>query len=284
MKKKILEFSLDLIFYACGCAIYAVAVTMLISANSISPGGITGISTALTYLFGVPSGLLLLLLNLPILIIGFFKLGGFFIAKTFIVTIMASLFLDISEAVLPKLYTDKILAALFGGILMGLGLSLVILRGATTGGIDIIAKLINRKFRHFTVGRLILLMDAGVISFAAIIYQNIESALYSVLAMYASSKIMDTVLYGADKGKIIYIITSFPDDICKTINNRLNRGITRLKAVGAYTGEDKEMLMCTVRRHEVHSVYSIINEYDAGAFIVVGEAGEIIGEGFKAIS
>lgn len=275
---------LDILFYCLGCAAFSVAITVFLSANEISPGGFTGIATALHSLFGLPSGITLFVINVPVLILGFVKLGGIFVLKTAFVTGLLSVTLELSEKFLPTVETDHILAALFGGILMGTGISLVMLRGATTGGIDIIARLINRRFPHITVGRVILFVDAAVIIFASFVYGNFESALYSVVAMYASSKVMDNVLYGADKGKIIYIVTSAPDEICTAINSRVARGVTKLSVVGGYTGNNRVMLMCTVRRHEVSGVYSVINEFDPNAFIVVGEAGEIIGEGFKNIN
>ncbi len=280
-KKAIYKGLKDILIYFLGALIYSSAVTMFISSNEISPGGITGIATALNYLFALPSGIVLFLLNIPILVLGFLKFGGSFIIKTALATVIVSFSLTVTDVLLPKFVIDKILAAVFGGILMGLGISLIMLRGATTGGVDIIAKLINRRFRHITVGRIILFIDALVIAFAAIAYRNIESVLYSVISIYATSHIMDTVLYGADKGKMIYIITEYPVEVCRDINIILKRGVTVLKATGGYTGKERSLLLCTVRRYEVASVYEVINKYDKNAFIVVSDAGEIIGEGFK---
>lgn len=282
MKKNIKKAITDLIFFISGCFIYSAAVTMFISANEISPGGLTGIATALNHLFSLPSGIMLLILNIPVIILGLIKFGGIFIIKTAFVTLLASFSLTITDLFLPRFEIDKILAAVFGGILMGLGLSLVLLRGATTGGVDILAKFINKKFRHLTVGKIILVMDALVIAIAAFAYRNVESALYSVIALYSSSFIMDNILYGSDKGKIMYIITKSPNEVCSHINNSLGRGVTMLSAKGGFTGEERMMLMCTVRRHEVSSVYDILETHDPNAFIIVGEAGEIIGEGFKS--
>ncbi len=283
LKKNIKKVIADFLFWIVGCFVYASAVTMFISGNEISPGGVTGIATALGYVFNIPSGILLFLLNIPILILGFIKFGGVFIIKTAIASSLLSFALTVTDITLPSFTIDKILAAVFGGVLMGTGLSLIMLRGATTGGIDIIAKLINRKFRHLTFGRLILLMDAVVIAIAAIVYRNIESALYSVVAMYGTSYIMDMILYGGDKGKLIYIVTNYPKEICSDINSVLKRGVTILTAKGGYTGNERALLLCTLRRHEVSALYAIINKYDKKAFIVVGEAGEIIGEGFKEL-
>ncbi len=255
---------------------------MFITANEISPGGFTGIATLINYLFSLPSGIILLLLNIPVLILGFLKFGGIFIVKTAIATGIVSFALTVTDAILPSFHIDKILASLFGGILMGLGLSLILLRGATTGGVDILAKLINRRFRHLTVGRVILIMDAAVVALAAFVYGNIESALYSSVSLYASSVIMDKMLYGGDKGKLIYIVSLKYKEICKEINSTLKRGVTVLSAKGGYTDEERQLLLCVVRIHEVSAVYSILDKIDKSAFIIVADAGEIVGEGFKA--
>lgn len=281
MRKKFFLLAVDMFWYLLGSAIYAVAVAVFISPNEISPGGLTGISELIRYLTGIPAGILLMILNLPILILGLVKFGGLFIIKTFIATAFVSVMLTVAEILAPQIVIDRILACVFGGVLMGLGLSLVLHHGATTGGVDIIAKLVNRRMPHFTVGKLILGFDGVVILLAAIVYRNIESALYSVIALYVSSRLMDTILYGADKGKIIYIISSSPDSIIKSVNKVLRRGITVLQANGGYTGQPYRMLMCTVRRHEVSEVYRIIKDCDPKAFTVVSDAGEIIGEGFK---
>ena len=272
----------DIIWFFIGAFIYSSAVTMFITANEISPGGFTGIATLINYLFSLPSGIVLLLLNIPVLILGFLKFGGIFIVKTAIATSIVSFALTVTDAILPSFHIDKILASLFGGILMGLGLSLILLRGATTGGVDILAKLINRRFRHLTVGRVILIMDAAVVALSAIIYGNIETALYSSVSLYASSVIMDKMLYGGDKGKLIYIVSLKYKEICKEINSTLKRGVTVLSARGGYTDEERQLLLCVVRVHEVSAVYSILDKIDKSAFIIVADAGEIVGEGFKA--
>ena len=284
MKSKKLKSLKVFGFYIVGSIIYTSSVSMFLSPNQITPGGITGIATAINYSFSIPSGLLLLLFNFPILIIGFLKFGGTFVLKTTFVTIITSISLTLTDALLPSFYIDKILASVFGGTLMGIGLSLIMLKGATTGGIDIIAKLINRRFRHFTVGKIILLLDAFIIAFAALVYKNIETALYSIISMYACTKIMDLILYGSDTGKLIYIVTDCEEDVCREININLKRGVTVLSAKGSYTGNIHSLLLCTVRRYEVSAVYDILDRLDRNAFIVVSDAGEIIGEGFKALN
>lgn len=280
-RKQLFSFLIDLLFYIAGGMIYSVAVLLFLTENEISPGGLTGIATILNYLFSLPIGTVVFILNIPLLAAGFIKFGGIFIAKTAVATAVMSLTLDISGLFMPKMKIDPILAALFGGLLMGLGISLFMLRGATTGGTDIIAKLINRKFLHLTVGRLMLAADAAVVGLSALVYKNMESALYAVIAIYASSRVMDLILYGADRGKIIYVITDNAKELSDSIMSLINRGVTLLDVTGAYTGTKRQMLMCTVRRHEVAAVCRLATSCDKNAFIIVGEAGEVLGEGFK---
>lgn len=281
MKKNIRKNAIDILYFFIGTLVYSVAVNMFLSPNGISPGGFTGIAVAINHIINIPSGLMLLLLNIPVLVLGYTKLGGVFILKTSLVTALVSVGLDISSAIVPAMQTDRILASMFGGILMGIGLSLILLRGATTGGVDIIAKLINQKHRHISVGKIILMADGVVIFLNAIVYRNAESALYSIIAMYMGTRLVDVLLYGADKGKLVYVITNKPDMICDEINHTVGRGVTRLSVVGGYTGEKRTMLMCAVRIHEVAAIHNVIKQYDEKAFIVVTDTGEIIGEGFK---
>ena len=168
-RKRIFTFLTDILFYIAGGFIYSIAVLLFLSENGISPGGLTGIATILNYLFSLPIGAVVFVLNIPLLAAAFIKFGGIFIAKTAVATAIMSLMLDISGLFLPTIKIDPILAALFGGLLMGLGISLFMLRGATTGGTDIIAKLINRRFPHLTVGRLMLAADAAVVAATALV-------------------------------------------------------------------------------------------------------------------
>lgn len=281
MRSRVKKTTVDILYFFAGAIIYSVSVNMFLSPNGISPGGFTGVAAVINHITNIPTGTMLFIFNIPILILGYIKMGGVFILKTSFVTVLVSLSLDISASLLPIVRADGILVSMFGGILMGIGLSLILLRGATTGGIDIIAKFVNRKYRHLSVGKIILMADGIVILLNALVYKNAESALYSIVAMYMGTRLMDVLLYGADKGKIIYIITNSPDEICNEINHRVGRGVTKLSVIGGYTGETKIMLMCTVRVHEVAAIHDLVKQYDDRAFIVVSDAGEIIGEGFK---
>ena len=281
MRSRVKKTTVDILYFFAGAIIYSVSVNMFLSPNGISPGGFTGVAAVINHITNIPTGTMLFIFNIPVLILGYIKMGGVFILKTSFVTVLVSLSLDISASLLPIIRADGILVSMFGGILMGIGLSLILLRGATTGGIDIIAKFVNRKYRHLSVGKIILMADGIVILLNALVYKNAESALYSIVAMYMGTRLMDVLLYGADKGKIIYIITNSPDEICNEINHSVGRCVTKLSVIGGYTGETKIMLMCTVRVHEVAAIHDLVKQYDDRAFMVVSDAGEIIGEGFK---
>ncbi len=278
---KIKIFLLDLLFYIIGSTVFSVGVIVFLTPNEISPGGVTGVAAMLNFLFNIPIGTVVLLINIPILLLGFIKFGKGFILKTAIATICVSLVLDIFEVWVKGIKIDLILASVFGGSLIGLGISIVMLRGSTTGGVDIVAKIINSKYPHLSVGRIMLLVDAIVVTLAAFVYKNAQSGLYSIITLYASSKIMDLILYGADKGKIIYVISNKTQDIVSDILTIVKRGVTIIDVVGGYAGEKRKMIMCTVRRNEVYAVYKMVRKTDENAFVVVAEAGEIFGEGFK---
>lgn len=278
---KIKAFVWDFLFFLFGSAVYSVAVLTFLSPNEISPGGVTGIAIVLNYLFSLPLGLTVFIINIPILVTGFFKFGKAFILKTALATACVSVVIDVFELFLPTLKIDLILASVFGGSLIGLGISIIMLRGSTTGGVDIIAKIINERFPYLSVGKIMLFIDAVIIALSAIVYKNAQSAMYSIVTLYASSKIMDLMLYGADKGKIVYIISDHIQDIVYDILHVINRGVTIIDITGGYKQEKKQMIMCTVRRNEVHTVYKSVKNRDSKAFVVVAEAGEIYGEGFR---
>lgn len=281
MKKKVFAFLKELLFYTLGSAVYSFAVSCILSPAQISPGGITGIATALNFLFSLPVGITAFLLNAPLFFIGWRRFGTSFVAKTVIATAISSFFLDLWNSFLPNVKTDVILSAIFGGILMGLGIGIILLKGATTGGTDIAAKLINRRFPHVSVGRCVMLSDVAVVAFSAIVYGNIESALLSCVAIYASTQIMDGILYGADGGKVVFAVSKIGEEIAKSIMGEIGRGVTLLSAHGGYTGDEINVLMCAVRKHQVSKVHRIINTADNKAFVMVLDAGEILGEGFK---
>ena len=280
MKKT--EFIKNAAFLILGCGIYAVSVNMFTVPNDIAPGGVTGISTVLNRLFGLPVGTMIIILNIPLFIIGFKKIGRKFLIKTVAATALMSVLIDVFALFTVPYTGDRLLAALYGGVLSGTALSLVFLSGGTTGGTDILARLIFKKLPHIPMGRLIMTVDAFVIVFAAIAFRSLESALYAIIVIFASSRVVDGVLYGADRGKLVIVMSAAPQRIAADILNELRRGATLLEGEGAYSRKKSGVLLCAVRRQEVSRLHAIINRNDPKAFVVVTEAGGIFGEGFRA--
>ncbi len=271
----------DAIFFLAGVSLYALGVAVFITPSEISPGGVTGIAALLTRFSGLSTGLWVLILNIPLVILGLWQFGGRFIWKTAAVVILNAIILDIFDALLPKYHGDRLLAAVFGGIFTGAGLALVMLRGATTGGIDIAAKVLNRRFPHLSMGRLMLMIDAAIVISASLVYRQAETAMYSAVELFAASFVMDSLLYGADRGKAVLIMTDRPTEIADAIFTGVRRGVTMVKTIGAYTGRPRTMLICAARRSDVAAVLAAVRAHDPRAFIIVAEAGEILGEGFE---
>lgn len=284
-KQKLQEALKDLIFFAVGSCIYAVSVNMFTAPNKIAPGGVTGISIMLNYLFHFPIGMLSLLLNIPIFIWAIMEIGYKLVGKTMIATVFVSVAIDLVGKIVPAYTGNQMLAALFGGMLEGVGLSLVFMRGGTTGGSDLVARLLGRRIPHFSMGKLMLGVDLTIVLVSAFVYDSIESALYAVIAIFVSTKLIDSILYGTDTGtgKLLFIMSVKNDEIAQDILTDMDRGVTVLKSRGAYSGREGEVLLCAVRRYEVVKVKEIVRSHDKDAFMIIGDAGEISGEGFRMV-
>lgn len=283
--KKIRKGILDGIFFLLGSFLFAASVNLFTAPNNIAPGGLTGIATLFNYLFGFPIGATILCLNVPLFLWAFCSVGFRFVAKTFAATLISSLMIDLLAPVLPPYRGDMLLITVFGGILSGFGLALIFSRGGTTGGTDLIASLLGKYFRHLSMGRLLLAVDMVVVVISAFVYRNFESPLYAAIVIFLSSKVIDTILYGigSGTGKTMFIISRYNDQICAEIMSKLDRGVTELKSRGGYTKQEGTVLLCAVKRQEVYKTYDIVHSIDPDAFVIVGTAGEISGEGFLEI-
>lgn len=283
MRKLMLMFG-DFVIISVGCLLYALGFTVFIYPNHISPGGVTGISTIINQFFAfLPIGFMTVLINLPLIIVGFIKFKVGFVLKTAYAVLLSSVLIDFLPSVLPTYQKDRLLASLVAGVLVGAGLGIIMLKGGTTGGTDIVAKLINSKFPFLSLGRLILFVDAVIVSTAALCYGDFESLLYSVLFLFVSGTVMDRLIYGADNGKIVYVMSDKVDVITTEIFRLVGRGVTKINAEGGYSGKTQKMLMCVARAHEVSKIMQIIRDIDDSSFTVISDAGEILGLGFKKL-
>lgn len=283
MKKQAFQkMFLDGLFICAGTIIHAIGIDMLIQPNKLTPGGLTGLAVQLNYLIDLPTGVLVLLMNIPLFILGYIKLGGKFVISSAAATVVSSIALDLLKLVLPIYEGDRLLVALFGGAITGFGISLLYLRDSSLGGSDIVCTIINKRFSHLPVGKISLFLNAIVIISAMFVYGNIDSALYSAIAAFVSSQVVDAMLLGADSGKTLMTITHSPYPIADEIHRLTGRGATVLTVSGTYTHEEKYLLLCVAKRFEFTKIKRIVKRIDPNAFVIVGDASEIIGNGFKA--
>ncbi len=268
--------------YIAGSVLYAMSVNIFTAPNQIAPGGVTGVATLLNYLWGVlPIGTIMLALNVPLLIASWRRLGRSFAVRTAVVTVLLSIIIDVTEPFLPAFRGDRMLTALFGGVLAGAGLGLIFMRGATTGGSEVVARLLERRLPHVPIGRLILLVDAVVIVASAVVYRQVEAALYATILVYVSTTVMDGLIYGSNKSRMLLIMTVREREVADAVLEQMKRGVTMLDATGAYTGERRRVLLCAVRPSEVYELRTLVHDIDPRAFIIVTTSDEVLGEGFR---
>lgn len=273
----------DFFSFVIGSIIFAVSVSAFTAPNNIAPGGVTGIATVLNHLFDVRIGTAIIILNTPLIIAAFFIIGWRFVTRSLICLVVSSVMIDTIAIELPRLqYTSNpLLAAVAGGVLSGVGLSLIYMRGGSTGGTDVAARILNKYKPHLKLGSAIMIFDMAVVACATAVYKDVELALLAVITIFLASVVIDKVMDGLDMGKLMFIVTNSPSEVGKAIMTKMDRGATLLKGEGAYSGEEKKILMCAVRRNESFRLKQIVHDIDPYAFIMVGDASHIYGEGFR---
>lgn len=282
-KKRVQIFLVDLLFDIVGSFMLALGIHVFTASNQIAPGGVSGIAIIVNYMTGIPLGALSLLINIPLLLLGLKLLGKVFTVKTFQSVLVLSVMLDYGIIYIPAYQGDKILAALFGGVCMGAGLAIVFTRGSTTGGVDIASRIIQLRFPHMSIGRLLFFLDFVVLVVSALVFRSIETLLYGMITIFCSQKVMDSILYGLDAGRMVLVISDRVEVIAKRIIEELDRGVTFLHGEGGFSGEPKRVILCAVRAQQFPQVEDIVHQEDPDAFLINAEVGEIKGDGFRAI-
>lgn len=280
MKKTWLRTIRDLILIAAAAAIYAGGISLFLDPNNLAPGGVTGIAVILNRLCGIETGTLYFLLNVPIILLGIWKFGWRFIVKTAYAIVLTSFFTNLMTGY-GALTDDPLLAALAGGVLIAVGIGLVFKAGATTGGMDIIIKIIRQKYKHLKTGFLFQCTDMIIVAASGFVFRNLNIALYALIAVLISGKALDYVLYGGDEAKMVYIITGRPQEVGRKIMEGLDVGITYLHGKGGWTGQEKQVIFCVVRRQLGPRIEEVVKEEDPAAFLIITSASEIYGEGYK---
>ncbi|MBO4359691.1 MAG: YitT family protein [Eubacteriaceae bacterium] len=277
--KRILRIMLDYTMVTAGCFLMAVGFNLFCRPHTLAPGGFSGIAAVVYYLTGFPVGVCTFLLSLPWFGILWKREGTKAFLRTLFGTVMFSLALDVTAA-LPSAVDDILLAAIFGGVVMGAGVGLVFAFRGTTGGTDLIAAVLHRRFSTVSSGMWLLIIDGAVIAAAGCVLKNVNISLYSAITVYTTMKMVDLVENGFNNTRAFYIISRHNERIKEEIFDKLERGATFIGAKGAYHRDDREILMCLVKRFQVGELKSIIRRIDPDAFVFNVEVSEVFGEGF----
>ncbi|MBQ1280985.1 MAG: YitT family protein [Oscillospiraceae bacterium] len=278
MKKNIL---IDLAAMLLGCALLAAALDIFILSNHFSPGGVSGLAASVSEFVPLTIGTISLLINAPLMIGAWRVLGFKQLSRTLIATVLLSVLIDGFALLLPTYTGNPLLAATFGGALAGAGLGVLLLRGISTGGTDLLSILIVRAVPNWPVGKLLLAIDTAVVLIAVLVYRDVEIALYSFVVLFVCSKMIDAIIDGANYAKVIYIVTSRGEEMCRALNTKTFRGSTLLQAKGSFTGEDKAVIFTVTRKNALSQTLALIRMTDPEAFSFVLNAAEVHGEGFR---
>lgn len=263
-----------------GSILYAVSVVVFSAPNHIAPGGVTGLATLAQYLWGVPIGTVAILLNLPLILIGFKRLGKPFLGRTLVGLALSSVATDLLDPLLPEYHGDTLLVCLFGGAICGLALGLILMRGGTTGGSEIAARLIELQFPHIPIGKLVLAVDAVVIITSGLVYRAIDPVFYATVYAFVTSLVTDHLVYGGRRGKMALVVTAHTDAVADRILHELGRGVTLIHADGGFTRREGRVLLCAVRGEEAYALRRTVFEVDEAAFVITVPTDEVRGLGF----
>lgn len=282
---KLKNICLDILYDLVGSVLFALGIDCFVNPANLAPGGMSGVAILLNYLWQLPIGLMTFVLNIPLLILSYMFLGKSLTFKTVKSLVISSIMVDVVIAGIAPVYVgDRMIGAVFGGILMGAGLALIFLRGSTTGGTDIISFLVRKWYPHVQIGRIMMGVDCVIIGVSIFVFGNMESGLYGLVSLFCCSMVIDSIIYGLDKGSMVMVVSEKNKEIAEQIMLELERGVTLLKGQGAYTGQDRDVLLCAVRKQQFARVRAIIYEKDPAAFVIVSETSEVLGEGFKRVS
>ncbi len=266
-----------------GATLFAAGVGLFLSPNNLAPGGVSGVAIIITHFFdAIPVGTWVIIINVPIMILGVWKLGFKFLLPTLFTIPFTSVLMNVFSQYVPLITDNEILACAAGGVLVAAGIGLVFRGGATTGGTDIIVKVLRTKFKHLSTGSTFLIVDGMICVTSGIVFQNIEKALYAGIALFIQMFVLNMVLYGSDEARIVYIISKNDDTIADRLLHELDVGATYLYGCGAYTGVEKKVLMCVLKMRTLPQARDLVRKIDADAFMIVTKATSVFGEGFKS--
>ncbi|MBR0208215.1 MAG: YitT family protein [Oscillospiraceae bacterium] len=272
----------DLLFTIAGSALVGFALSMFTVPNDIAPGGVSGLATALAFITPIRVSVWTLMMNIPLMIAAWRRLGPRALFFTLIATLLLSVFIEVGDRFLPRYTSDTLVASLMGGVVSGLGMGMLFIRGVSTGGTDLLALILKKLLPNLPAGTLLMFVDAAVVAIATVIFRDFDVAIYSAITIYVCSKVIDALTQGVDYAKVIYTVTNRGEEVARALNEHTDRGSTLIPAVGGYTGEGKQLVMTVTRRSVVAQTLRVIRQADPKSFTFVMDSTEVHGEGFKA--
>ena len=278
--EKIRKSIIDAIGTVVGSAIIAVGVSSFLLPNQLSSGGFSGVATITYYLLKIPMGAMIMALNIPLFLFAGYRLGKEFFIKSLIGTFSLSLFIDILDRY-PPITTDRFLACIYGGIIIGIGTAIILKVDSSTGGTELIANIIKTYNPYISMSRYLTIIDIIIIALNVIFFKHIEIGLYSAIAIYLYGQMIDIIFDGVNYTKLLFVISDKNDQISKVISDKVKRGVTGLYGKGMYSDKDKLVLICAASRGDVSKIKDIANGIDKNCFIVIANAREVLGKGFK---
>lgn len=283
MKKKYAPKTLlvDLIFDFVGCGLYGFALNSFIVPNGFATGGISGLALTVNYVTGLPIGVINLMFNIPFIIIAFKVLGKLFMIKSIKTLIFLTLAIDYYTVPLPDYTGDPVLAALCAGVLVGAGLGIVFIRGSSTGGADFLTMSIQKLRPHFSIGTLTIAFDYSVLALSGVVVNNINATLYGAVAMYLAGQIMDKIMYGRAKGKLMFVVTNNGEAVANSIFAACERGSTIADIRGGYQGEARQLVISAVSKNQLYKARRAAHSADEASFTMITSTEEVFGEGFS---
>ena len=273
-----------LVLTAIGSAVFALGFALFLIPNEINTGGISGLAMILRELLGFGSvGILALLMNIPLFLIGGLKIGRRFFAGSLVGMVVSSVLMDVFS-VLSFQTPDPLLGGLYGGVICGTGLGLVFLAGASTGGSDIVVRLVKKKYRNLPIGRISIMFDAMVVLLTGVVFRDISKALYSGVVVFVCGQVIDAMVYRFDYSRVALIVSREHAAIARAIGEKLDRGATYLHGAGSYSGQDMEIVLTVVRKGQLAELKELVMDIDKSAFVIVQEAHQVLGDGFSNYS
>lgn len=280
LQGKIKKTIVEIVGTIIGSSIMAFGIASFLLPNQLSSGGVSGIATITYYLLNIPMGTIIIAINIPLFIFAGYRIGKEFFVKSLIGTVSLSLFIDLLDKY-PPVTTDKFLSAIYGGVIIGIGTAIILKVGSSTGGTELIANLIKTYTPHISISKYLTIIDIIIVALNVVFFEHIEIGLYSAIAIYLYGKMIDIIFEGVYFTKLLFIISDKNDEISEGIKNELKRGVTGLYGKGMYRDKDKLVLICAVSRRDVYKIKELALRIDEKSFIVITNAREVLGKGFK---